>query len=800
MQQDHAADSTSFADLLRGHRLAAGLTQQELAERSGISVQAVSALERGWRRSPHRDTISLLASCLRLDEADRAAFAAAARRPLVQPRGRAEPELQPRLPVASGLLVGRQEELAAGRQMLLGSDLRLLTLTGPPGVGKTRLATALAQWLAPEFADGVSFISLAPLTDVGLVVTTIGRSLGIRDEQQPTTADQLCARIGDRRMLLLLDNFEHLLGAAPLLGDLLARCPRLRFLATSRSALRLRDEQELPVPPLPLAESVALFAQRAGARSHRFQLTAATEGVVSEICRRLDGLPLALELAAAWTKLLEPEALLERLDDRMEMLVGGGRDLPERQRTMRRTLEWSYDLLEPEERLLFQRLSVFRGGASLEAVDFVWRACSSDDTALHLVAALADKNLLVREAGPEPRVALLETVREFAVDLLAAAGSTEAAARAHADFYTALVDASESEVGRRQREVWLQRMETELPNLRAVMGWAAETGRAELGLRLAGRLQRVWENGHLREGIGWLDGWLASSVSPTVRAVALQTRTILAFRLGDLAAAGRFGHAHLELCRSLGDPAGVASALNYLAGIEWEQGCIDGAVELCEESLAIRRSLDDPADVACSLSNLALLLLERADQRAKAMTEEAVRMHRHVDDRGGLARSMGVLIEVAMSEGRLDQAQTLLDECLAQLGSSRDAEVRAYVLHLCGRLARARRDLCGAAARYREALRLRLEVGNSTRATAELEGLAAVLWMSGEAERSARLFGAATAVRAAAGGQVERSERESRESILAQLRAALGSERFDGEWSAGQAMSLAEAGAEALRE
>src|SRR2546430_11828504 len=313
--------------------------------------------------------------------------------------------------------------------------------------------------------------------------------------------------------------------------------------------------------PLPLTEAVTLFVQRAAARSHRFRLPPGTGGVVRESGRRLDGLPLALELAAAWTKLLEPEALLARLDDRMEMLVGGGPDLPERQRTMHRTLEWSHELLEPGERELFCRLSVFRGGATLEAVEHLWRACSGAGSALHLVAALADKNLLLREAdGAEPRVGMLQTVKEYASELLVASGGRDAAAHAHAEWCAALVEESERATG--GRESWLARLERELPNLRAALQWASETGRAELGLRLTGRLLRLWEYGHQREGIAWLDTWLDAGprVTPAVRALGLQARTVLAFRIGDYAGATRFGEACLALYRGLEDPAGAGGA------------------------------------------------------------------------------------------------------------------------------------------------------------------------------------------------------------------------------------------------
>jgi predicted ATPase/DNA-binding XRE family transcriptional regulator len=802
MQQPEG-DELPFAALLRHHRLNAGLTQQELAERSGISAQAVSALERGWRQSPRRDTVAMLADALDLDGPARAVFAAAGRRSQPVPRPPGRLGTQQEMPVPSSELVGREDELAAARALLLNPGLRVLTLSGPPGVGKTRLAAALVEALRGDFPDGVVFVSLAPVADPNLVGLTIARALNVRDDGVRPVLDQLVARIAERRALLVLDNFEHLLEAAPLLGELLARCARLRVVVTSRSALRLRDEQELPVAPLPLPDSVTLFVRRARARSPRFELSDDNRGAVTEICRRLDGLPLALELAAAWVKLLDPAALLARLGDPMRMLVGGGRDLPERQRTMRQTLEWSYELLEADERLLFQKLSVFAGGATLDAIEEVWRAGCPDEGALHLVASLVDKNLVVREeSGSESRITMLETVREYAGELLAASGAIDETTRAHAQTYARVVETAERRLMGADQVAWLRRLEAEHANLHAAMQWARNADEPELGMLMASRLLRYWEFGRLREGAAWLDGWLGSNpdVSAAVQAQGLYARSVLAFRTGDYAIATGCGEASLELHRALGDRHGTARVLNYLAGTAWEQGLVERAVELCEESLALRTALGDETAVAASLSNLALLHVERGDNRqAEELTRQAVAIYRRTGERRGLGVSLGALVNLALRDGRLDEAEALLEECLALLSETgRDVVMRSQVLNLSAHLARSRGEPGRAKATYREALRMRLRVGNASRVAYDVEGLAAVAWLEGRPDRAARLYGAAAAARAAAGGRSERSEREEHDGIVARIRETLGEERFDAAWSAGHRLSLGETAAEAL--
>jgi len=364
--------ASTFAEALKRYRRASRLTQEALAERAGLSVDTIAALERGRRQTPHRDTVGLLADALGLAAAERATLIAAARRP-------APPYATRSLPAPPTPLLGREREVAMACGLMRGDDVRLLTLCGPAGSGKTRLGLAVAAELRADFADGIFFVDLAPLGDAALVIPTIARTVGLREVSGRPAHARVLAHLREKHVLLLLDNFEHVAAAAPLLADLLATCPELKVLVTSRAVVRVRGERVTSVPPLTLPDptlplaalarvpAVMLFAQRAQAVSPDFRLTAANVAAVAAICRRLDGLPLAIELAAARVTLLPPEALLARLDRRLPVLVGGARDLPEHQQTMRHAIGWSYDLLHAGEQALFQRLAVFAGGCSLEA-------------------------------------------------------------------------------------------------------------------------------------------------------------------------------------------------------------------------------------------------------------------------------------------------------------------------------------------------------------------------------------------------------------------------------------------------
>ena len=594
------------------------------------------------------------------------------------------------LPVPPTPLVGRRLELAAVSALFRDEGARLVTLTGPGGTGKTRLSLAVADALEPELRDGALFVSLASVSSPELVVSTIAEALEVREGGRPL-AESVTEHLREQRLLLVLDNFEQLLPAAPFVGELLAAAPRLWILTTSRAPLRLAAEREYPVPPfdapdadLPFetlvkADAVRLFAARAQAVDPGFELDLASAQEVARVCRRLDGLPLAIELAAARAKLLAPAEILERLEREPHILPPGPRDAPARQRTLAATIHWSYDLLGPDERLAFARLGVFSGGCTLEAAEGV---C---DVTLDSLAMLVDNNLLRRRDG---RFTMLETVRHFAVERLEEAGADELRRR-HAEWLTELAEtmAERTTVGGEDATVWLDRIQPEHDNIRAALAWSVEED-PELALRLASSLRLFWEvRGHFSEGGRWLEEALerAPDVAPLVRLRAVSASGAIAFRVGEHELAReRFG-ATLTLARELGDELWIARALSDVGTVAAVLEEYDDASALLEESAALFRKLDVPARLATVLGNLGHIASMRGDYaHAIEVTEEALALE--ANHKANAAISLFNLGSHNLAAGNREQAREWLERAIAHSLELGFKEVMAYALAAYARL------------------------------------------------------------------------------------------------------------------
>jgi predicted ATPase/class 3 adenylate cyclase len=680
------------------------------------------------------------------------------------------------LPLQPTSFLGREHEVQRVADLLRRPEVRFLTLTGPGGTGKTRLALQAAAELLDEFADGVYFVPLASLTNPDLVLSTIATTLGIREEGGQPLQERLQEYLAAKHLLLVLDNMEHLVDAAPHVGELLSNAPGLTVLATSRLPLRLRAEREYAVPPLGLPrrkppptleqlsqfEAVRLFIERAQAIKADFTIDNATAPAVAEICHRLDGLPLAIELAAARIRMLSPQTMLSRLEQRLPLLTGGARDAPARQQTLRNAIAWSYDLLSPEEQILFRRLAVFAGGASFDAVEAVANAHGALDVFSGL-ERLLEHSLLRQDEGPEsePRFTMLHTIREFGGEQLEASGEADATWERHAAFFLALAKQAEPALIGLEQGVWLDRLEVEHDNLRAALTWVLEVN-PEGALCLATALFWFWYTRHLSDGRAWLDQALTrAEEAPT----ALR-----------------------------------AKALGRVATLTWMQGDYERAATFDEAALHLARQTGALAEVAYALVDLGVVELNRGDQtRAKALLDDGLHQFRELADEWGTALALNCRAEVMRAEGDHARALAFYEEAASLFRSVGSRQGTAMALMNVGDAARHQGDHVRAVESLREGLVLAHEVADQRFVAGSIINLAAVAANApGWAEQAARLLGSADARLATIGATLEQVDRASYESALAATRVALGDQAFVAAYQLGQSLTPEQGVTEAL--
>jgi len=755
-----------------------------------------------------------------------------------------------KLPATFSPLIGREREVAEVCALLQRQNVRLLTLLGTGGIGKTRLSIQVAIILQEHFADGVCFIPLAPISDPNLVIPAIAQELVIQELGAPRLFEQVKVALQAKHALLVLDNFEQVTGAAPMLVELLVTCSALKILVTSRAVLRIQGEHEYPVPALKVPDleqlpeievlshnaAITLFTQRAQAARPDFQLTQANAHAIAEICARLDGLPLAIELAAARIKLLPPLALLARLEHRLHVLTSGARDLPARQQALENTITWSYDLLDVEEQRLFRRLSVFVGGCTLEAAEAL--AVGMDGGALSVldgVASLLDKSLLlsVEQEEEEPRIRMLQTIREFGLERLHSHGEAEACQRAHALYYLEFIEKAEPQLKGAQQTIWLARLERDQENLRAALAWLIQEEEAELAMRYCGALGWFWHlRGHWSEGRRWLEATLGlpQAATPTViqakvlystgnlayyqvdytvarslleqsaalcrildikgeLANTLGTLVMLLHRQGDLEAALPLLDECEVLCRTLGKTWEHTHVLRKLGLIAWGQGDLTKAELYALEGLSLARQRVDKFHIATTLAILYSITSRRGDlTRTATLAREALSIAQELGDKSMIATTLQNLGYLLALQRDLEQGMAMAQEGLSLFRGLGDKLYITVALHSLGYIATLQGNLSQAAAAFQEGMALSEEMGNATRIGLHLNGLAAVAAGEDHYQRAARLLGAAE-TRFDVNANLNPIERAEYERLVQRVRNQLGDHLFAAMWAEGRDMT-----------
>jgi predicted ATPase/transcriptional regulator with XRE-family HTH domain len=759
-------EKNSFRTLLKHYRQVAGLSQEALAARAGLSARAISDLERGINRTPRYDTLELLSSALSLSSQQHALLQAAA----LAPPGPSSPGL----PLPPTRLVGRSQERSYALALLRRSETHLLTLTGPSGVGKTRLVLQLAWDLAPDFADGVVYVPLAPISDAALVPGMVAQMLGIREQGNSSFAEQVRTFLHEKHLLLVLDNVEQVLDSASFVAELLASCPRLFVLLTSRTSLHLRAEQELLLSPLPLEDAVVLFRERAQAIRPGRTYAA---GEVEVICEQVDRLPLAIELAAMHVKVLSLPELQERLTHRLALLRGGARDLPPRQQTMEDAITWSYELLTEEQQRCFRALGVFVGGWTLEAAEAVGIAqgeMATEESILTL-AALVDASLVQAEisAGEAVRFGMLELIRDYALQRLYTAGEEEQCRRRHAAYYARLAETVFAHFGpepgvRKARLAFT--LAQELPNARAALQWAEERQEAELGLQLAG-FTRLW---HVRGQMSEAERWME-------RMLALDLRA-----------------------REQGEPtAPLTLRIQFLYGIGRtmvRHGKVERSAEaFAKEALHLAQRIGDHNGISNAFATLGMIAQANGKlDEAEAAYTESYTNARIIEHSGIISHTLILLGDLARMQGDVARATALLEEALASVQASGMTWDIPMTLALLGHLACQQQNYALAKARYREALVLYRAFGSPTYIASCLEGYAAAACGEGHYAQATRLCAQASTLREQTQTALLPTERKAFEQVVATARAALDEPAFEREWNTGTTLTPDEAIDDAL--
>ncbi|MGA7731960.1 MAG: tetratricopeptide repeat protein [Chloroflexia bacterium] len=768
------------------------------------------------------------------------------------------------LPLQSTPFIGRAREVEFLKKQLQRDDMRLMTLTGLGGTGKTRLSLQVGAEMIDNFNDGVFFVALANELDPSSVASAIAGALSVAEVDGRSLVDSLKDHLKEKQMLLILDNFEQVLGATMLISTFVSGCANLKLLVTSRSALRIYGEKEHAVPPMALPdprrkvsletllenETIQLFLNRAQAVKPDFELTTENAAAVVAICNKLDGLPLALELAAARIRLLPPQTMLARLESRLKILTGGAKDLPARQQTLRAAIDWSYDLLSAEDRALFRRLAVFVSGCTLEAMESV---CIIEDSTeidvLNETESLVSKSLLrqdVQDDG-EPRFTMLETVREYAHERLLESGEEQMVHEQHLAHYMALAEEAEPQLAGAAQATWLNRLELEHDNMRVALTWALANNCIEQALRIAGALARFWVvrsyltegrrrlaealavtelhtngngfmldlvgvggsddevRGYIQEGLLELNRVLQhadpgklTNAALAARAKALNGAGNLSHRQGDYNEARKLYLESLAIRQQLGDLQGIAASFNNLASVTYRQGDYKGARALYQESLDIKRRLGEKRSIASTLNNLGIIAQETGDDaEARQFYQESLQIRRQLKDRHGTSASLEGLGVLTFEAGDFGQARTYLDECLLIRRDLNDTQGIAHALHDLGNLLFAEERYNEAYEHWEESLRLKHELNDKEGIAASLEVFArlAATWQS--LESALRLAAAAASLRESIGAPLSARVRAWLEPLLQSTRETLGP-AAEAIWEAGWWMSLEEACASAF--